>query len=126
MTNLSLKARLWLLGVVASTGVAVLAVSSIIFTSKSESILRDFVDDPIAARQIATMSYASGLQKGQALRNILLDPGNKKGHENFARAAEDYEQSFNELLSKIKRKEIADTYGRAAPDCFLCNRRLST
>ena len=71
MTNLSLKARLWLLGVVASSGVAVLAVSSIVFTSKSESILHSFVNNPIAARQIATMSYASGLQK-QALFSIAL------------------------------------------------------
>ena len=108
MTNLSLKARLWLLGVVASSGVAVLAVSSIVFTSKSESILHSFVNNPIAARQIATMSYASGLQKGQALRNILLDPGNNKGYENFAKAAEDYEQGLKDLLPKIKRNEIAD------------------
>ena len=105
MRNLSLKARLFLLGGVAALGVTILAVSSIILLSRSEQALHHFVDHPIAARHTATMSYASGLQMGQAARNILLDPGNPKAYENFGRASEDYEQSIKELLPKVKNEE---------------------
>ncbi|MFZ5482764.1 MAG: methyl-accepting chemotaxis protein [Pseudomonadota bacterium] len=33
-----------------------------------------------------TELYANGLQMGQALRNIILDPGNPKAYDNFAKA----------------------------------------
>ena len=35
-----------------------------------------------------TELYANGLQMGQALRNIILDPGNPKAYDNFAKANE--------------------------------------
>ena len=36
--------------------------------------------------------YAQGLQSGQALRNIVLDPANKTGHGNLAKAQEEFAQ----------------------------------
>ncbi|MGB4674150.1 MAG: methyl-accepting chemotaxis protein [Azovibrio sp.] len=36
--------------------------------------------------------YAQGLQSGQALRNVTLDPANKTGHANLAKALEEFGQ----------------------------------
>ncbi|HNQ03937.1 MAG TPA: methyl-accepting chemotaxis protein [Thiobacillaceae bacterium] len=36
-----------------------------------------------------TELYANGLQMGQALRNIILDPANPKAHENFEKASKE-------------------------------------
>lgn len=50
--------------------------------------------------------YAQGLQMGQAVRNILLDPVNKKAYENHAKAQRD----FNDQLA------IAKSVSAATPD----------
>ena len=42
--------------------------------------------------------YAQGLQMGQALRNVMLDPDNPKAYENYAKAAE----SFEKLLASAR------------------------
>ncbi len=49
------------------------------------------VEIPLAAA--VDDMYAQGLQMGQALRNIALDPANPKGHDNFAAATKAYEDS---------------------------------
>ncbi len=41
--------------------------------------------------------YAQGLQMGQALRNIVLDPTNPKAYDNLKAARESYEQTYDEL-----------------------------
>ena len=46
--------------------------------------------------------YAQGLQMGQAVRNIILDPVNKKAYENLDRANTDYTDAY-----KLAR-ELAD------------------
>ncbi len=38
--------------------------------------------------------YAQGLQSGQALRNILLDPSNSKAYDNFTAAREAFDQAY--------------------------------
>jgi methyl-accepting chemotaxis protein len=40
-----------------------------------------------------TEMYAQGLQTGQALRNVVLDPANKKAYENFSAGAAAYDQA---------------------------------
>jgi methyl-accepting chemotaxis protein len=98
LANLSLKGRLWLLGLTVALGMGVLAISSIMFTVSSESIFVSFVDQRIATRHAATLAYANGLQKGQAIRNILLDPGRKTAYDNFDRAHEVFTQEIDKLL----------------------------
>ncbi|KAB2921568.1 MAG: methyl-accepting chemotaxis protein, partial [Dechloromonas sp.] len=98
LSNLSLKSRLWLLGITAALGMGVLAISSIIFTARSESIFVSFVDQRIATRHMATLAYANGLQKGQAIRNILLDPGKKTAYDNFDKAQEVFTREVEKLL----------------------------
>jgi methyl-accepting chemotaxis protein len=98
LNNLSLKTKLWLLGVAVTLGLGVLATSSIFITTKSESVLGEFVDQRIALRHAATLCYANGLQKGQALRNILLAPENRTAYDNFAKADENFATQLEKLL----------------------------
>lgn len=109
--NLSLKGRLWLLGLVSSIGIAVLALSSIWYAYHSKEVLLEFVDEKIALSHSATTAYANGLQMGLALRNIVLNPSNKKAFENFAAANDIFKQEVGILLPLISKgeggKEIA-------------------
>jgi methyl-accepting chemotaxis protein len=97
LSNLSLKARLWLLGLASALGVTVLALSSIWHAAHTKDRLLGFVDQRVALNSSATVAYANGLQMGQALRNILLDPANKKGYENFAVASDTFRQEIEKL-----------------------------
>ncbi|HEX5311124.1 methyl-accepting chemotaxis protein [Aquabacterium sp.] len=38
--------------------------------------------------------YAQGLQMGQALRNVVIDPSNKKAYENFEAAQKKYDEAY--------------------------------
>ena len=96
--KLSLKARLWLLGIVSVLGIVILALSSVGHAYHNKKILLGFVDQKIALNQSATTAYSQGLQMGQALRNILLDPANKKAYENFAAANDVFNKEIDKLL----------------------------
>ena len=101
LNHLSLRARLWLLGIVAALGMLLLAVSSLIFTGRSEVLFTSFVDERIAVRHMATLAYANGLQKGQAIRNILLDPGKQTAYDNFDKAHAVFLQEAEKLLPAL-------------------------
>ena len=103
--HLSLKARLWLLGIVAALGMSLLAASSIFFSSRSEGLFVNFVDERIAMRHVATLAYANGLQKGQAIRNILLDPGKQTAYDNFAKAQKIFDSEIEKLLPILAEDE---------------------
>ncbi|HZW25412.1 MAG TPA: methyl-accepting chemotaxis protein [Gallionella sp.] len=103
LNNFSLKARLWLLALISATGIAVLAISSIWHAYQSKAVLLSFVDEKIALNRSATASYAHGLQMGQALRNILLDPANRKAYDNLAAARKSFSQETGKLVSMVEK-----------------------
>ena len=100
----SLKARLWLLGLVSVLGIAVLALSSIWHAYNSKEILLGFVDEKIALNRSATAAYANGLQMGQAVRNILLNPANKNAYENFVAANDTFRAEVDKLNPLLARR----------------------
>ena len=51
---------------------------------------------------------AEGLQMGQAIRNILLDPANGRAYENRAKAWASWQQAHAGLLAQMKAKPDAD------------------
>jgi methyl-accepting chemotaxis protein len=102
-SNVSLNARLWLLGLASALGVAILAISSIWYAYHTKEILIGFIDEKIALSRSATASYAHGLQMGQALRNILLDPTNKKAYDNFDAASDLFAKETDNLLVLISK-----------------------
>ena len=104
LNNISLYARLWLLGLVSTLGVAILAFSSIWHAYHSKETLIGFVDEKIALSRVATLSYANGLQMGQAIRNILLDPANPKAYINFDAANATFSKETFKLNSMISKR----------------------
>jgi len=111
MSIQTLKAKLLLLGAVSIFGVAFLAGASIWHSYRTKVVLLDFIEQTIAINRSATSSYAHGLQMGQALRNIVLDPANKKGYDNLAEASKKFDQEvakMSDLLAKTAEgKETA-------------------
>jgi methyl-accepting chemotaxis protein len=103
MISQSLKARLWLLGIVSSLGVAILALSTIWHAQHSKSILSRFVDEDIALSRSATAAYAHGLQSGQALRNILLDPANRAAYDNYKQGSEKFNAELDTLAALLPK-----------------------
>ena len=106
LSGLSLRGRLWLLGIASSLGMIVLALSAIVFAARSEAIFAKFVQETIAMRHSAALVYANGLQKGQAIRNILLDPGKKTAYDNFNNADKVFGQEIERLHSLLAAQEM--------------------
>jgi len=99
LDKLSLKARLWLLTTISVLGIVILATSSIWYAYHSKEILLDFVDQKIAVNQSATRAYSQGLQMGQALRNILLNPSpNNQAYGNRVAAQTEFNKEVDALL----------------------------
>lgn len=103
LDHLSLNARLWILGLVSTLGIAILALSSVWHAYQSKETLLGFVDEKIALSRTANTTYAQGLQMGQALRNILLDPSNKRAYENFDVADAAFGKEADKLISLISK-----------------------
>ena len=61
-----------------------------------------FLENDLALLQAATGMYADGLQSGQALRNIVLDPANKGGYKNLEKASSDFKENSRKALSLAK------------------------
>ncbi len=59
--------------------------------NQAEERFSSFIDNDLAQQMAFSDMYAQGLQMGQAIRNIQLDPTNKKAYENLNKAAVDFE-----------------------------------
>lgn len=101
LSKFSLKARLWLLGTISVFGIAVLSLSSIWHAYHSKEVMLTFVDQKIATNHLAATAYSQGLQMGQAVRNILLDPANRKAYDNFSAANGLFDGEIAKLLPLI-------------------------
>ncbi len=68
-----------------------LALSVALFGMRnSGSQFQFFLENDQALLQDVTTLYAQGLQMGQALRNIVLDPNNQTGHKNLQTASSEF------------------------------------
>jgi methyl-accepting chemotaxis protein-1 (serine sensor receptor) len=85
----AIPAFLFVIGLVTSIG-------SLVNTQMEFS---HYIDSEQAIRQGLTEMYAQGLQMGQALRNVVLDPKNPKAMENFKAAQVAYQKSFEQTQS---------------------------
>ncbi|HEU0186629.1 MAG TPA: methyl-accepting chemotaxis protein [Gallionellaceae bacterium] len=95
----SIRNKLLLAVLSASVLVAVaLAVSLLNLSSISDSFVT-FVEDDQATLQAYTSMYTQGLQGGQALRNIVLNPSNQKGHDNLAQAQKKFEEALQKATA---------------------------
>ncbi len=81
-----------------SCGLFVLAVGGVLWQMQnSQSGLTSFIDKQLKTEREVTRAYAQGLQMGQALRNILLDPQNPQAYSNFERAQSGFDETLVNL-----------------------------
>lgn len=94
----SVRAQLFFMAVV-TCGLFLAALGGSMWQmTHSQNNLLNFIDRELTLERDITKAYAQGLQMGQALRNILLDPENPQGYTNFERASNE----FNEVLERVK------------------------
>ncbi len=84
-------------------GLFLLALAaSLVATLSGKDRFEDFLDHDQAELQTATTLYAQGLQMGQALRNIVMDPANKKAYDNLSSAAGEFGKEHKNALELFK------------------------
>jgi methyl-accepting chemotaxis protein len=78
---------LWAVASGCVVAVVILAGSSWWLSDRTKVQISHFVDRDIETHLVAANTLAAGLQRGQALRNYVLDPDNKKSVANYTTAA---------------------------------------
>jgi methyl-accepting chemotaxis protein len=68
-------------------------------TYSTKSRFETFVEEDQALLHTTTTMYAGGLQMGQALRNIVMDPTNKTGYKNLDDASVGFAEALKTGLS---------------------------
>ena len=97
LSELKLWQRLAALGV-GVCGAFFIAIGVAAYqAAQVEDTLGAFVGQGVARYGVLNNLYAQGLQRGQAIRNILLDPANPKAHVNMKKA----EDEFDGLLKQL-------------------------
>ena len=96
--TMTVRAQLGLLAALSCT-VFVLALGGALWQMQvGGARLSGFIDNELAAERDVTRAYAQGLQMGQALRNIVLDPTNSRPFERFFDEAQ---KGFDETLARL-------------------------
>ncbi|MDO8958792.1 MAG: PAS domain-containing methyl-accepting chemotaxis protein [Rhodocyclaceae bacterium] len=67
---------------------------------ETESQYRDYIENDAGRRSDFYSVYAQGLQMGQALRNIILNPENKRAYENYDNAAAAFDKALDEAQQR--------------------------
>ncbi|MFZ5466116.1 MAG: methyl-accepting chemotaxis protein [Pseudomonadota bacterium] len=107
----SIGGRLFLsMGVVFALFIAAIA-TALYGLHNMRGQFTDFLDHDQALFQSVTEMYAQGLQVGQAMRNIILNPGNKTAHENFKSASDGFETALR-ATKAIATGEVAEQVAR--------------
>jgi aerotaxis receptor len=69
-------------------------------SSRVEEAYRGYLEQDVARRADFYQLYANGLQMGQALRNIMLDPENPKAYDNYRAAEANFAKALEEARSR--------------------------
>jgi methyl-accepting chemotaxis protein len=103
LARLKVRTQLLVL-VIASVSLFGMSMAIAVFSLQtSRQQFTEFVDNDMERLAAFNDMYAQGLQSGQALRNIMLDPGNRKAYENLSQAQSDFESALGKA-----RKLAAD------------------
>ena len=105
--NLKIRAQLMLLSGVSLALFLVALLVAVFALQASATRFRDFIDRDSARLAAFNEMYAQGLQGGQALRNIMLDPANRRAYENLDKALADFDTAFKRAnQSSAERADI--------------------
>ncbi|MGE5452048.1 MAG: methyl-accepting chemotaxis protein [Acidobacteriota bacterium] len=93
--------------IICATAPAALFLMALAFSlwglMSTQSKFDHYITTEQATADAVNEMYAQGLQMGQALRNIVLDPVNKKSYENFDAAEKKYAEAY------AKAQDVAAT-----------------
>ena len=93
--NLSVATKLWA-AMLSITIVALIAVGlSWAGMRNVQNQFEQFVGYDLALQRGYDEMYAQGLQMGQAIRNIILDPANRKAYDNLELAKKEFQQRLS-------------------------------
>ena len=99
LKDISVGTKLWI-GIGVIMLIAAIAVgASWIGMNDTQKRFGSFVAHEQQLLDDYSEMYAQGLQMGQALRNIVLDPTNKKAYENLEQAKRDFQDHLKEALA---------------------------
>ncbi|WP_068635788.1 methyl-accepting chemotaxis protein [Thauera butanivorans] len=102
LKTLSVRSQLILLAA-ATCGLLLFALGAALWQMQSGAArLSGFIDTELAVERDVMRAYANGLQMGQALRNIVLDPGNPKAYENFDGARRQFDEAFGRAVQHAR------------------------
>ena len=111
-SRLTIKVRLILLLLLNAVLFVAVVGGMLLQMEWNQVRLARFIDSDLALERNLGDAYSQGLQTGQALRNILLDPANPKGHANYEKARE----SFDTAMLAIGMSTVAVDKGQLAAD----------
>ena len=93
LKNLRVKNQLFLFMGVTFLLFTIALVVALMSLNNTRSRFNQFVEHDLALQLSFSEMYAQGLQMGQAMRNIQLDPANRKAYDNLEKAMSDFEQA---------------------------------
>jgi aerotaxis receptor len=91
--NMKIGNRLALVMVLVMALLVGALIESRLASGRIETAYRGYIDQDVARRADFYNMYAQGLQMGQALRNVMLDPENTKAYDNYQNAAASFEKA---------------------------------
>jgi len=108
LKNFKIKWRLLVsMGVIFAFFIAAIAVA-LVGMQDIKNRFTSFIDHDQAQMLAVGEMYAHGLQMEQALRNIVLDPNNKKAFDNHASAARDFQAAHRTAMSLAQGSGLAE------------------
>ncbi|WP_223247918.1 MCP four helix bundle domain-containing protein, partial [Sulfuriferula multivorans] len=73
----------------------------------TKSRFDNFLEHDLTLARAATNLYAQGLQMGQAMRNIVIDPANKAAYKNLESAGEEFKKT-NQMVLAMDQLDPSD------------------
>ena len=106
--NLKVRTQFMALSGVSLTLFVAALIIAIFALRASQTHFQTYIAED--AKRLAALNdmYAQGLQSGQALRNIILDPNNRKAYDNLDKAIADFDAAMRRVKDlSAKRSDIA-------------------
>ncbi len=100
------SSRITAFGVTPAVIFIVALLSSIGALMNAQREFHRYTQTEQAVEQSLAEMYAQGLQMGQAMRNILLDPQNPKAFDNLKTAEKDYNAAFARAQTSAQGSEL--------------------
>jgi methyl-accepting chemotaxis protein len=101
LENRKVGTKLAVLVAVVLLGLATIGTASLVQGRDAEVALSQLTDQDVSLLVDLNGLYAAGLQTGQATRNVLLNPGDEKGKENYRNAHREFEETLQRTLPAV-------------------------